>query len=178
MFSHGAVLASIHIRSYNLPMKNRGAKKASQKVVAISGGFDPVHIGHVRMINEAKKLGHTLIVILNNDHWLVKKKGFAFMPEQERKEVIEGFRAVDKVVLTKHGSHHVPDETDMSVCHMLEELRPDIFANGGDRFHNNVPEVAVCNALGITMVFNVGVGGKVQSSSELVLKVKKFQKKP
>lgn len=150
-------------------MKKRSGKK---KVVALSGGFDPVHIGHVRMFNEAKKLGDMLVVILNNDHWLKKKKGFAFMSEHERKEVIEGFRAVDKVVLTKHQE----DPTDMSVCHMLEELRPNIFGNGGDRFLDNVPEVAVCNALDITMVFNIGAGGKVQSSSHLVQKVKKLQK--
>lgn len=134
----------------------------------VSGGFDPVHIGHVRMFNEARALGDRLVVILNNDNWLMLKKGFAFMPEAERKEVIEAFRTVDEVVLTKHEA----GTTDMSICKALEDLRPDIFANGGDRKLENIPEVATCEAIGCEMVFNVGRGGKVQSSSELAKKIR------
>ena len=133
-------------------------------VVAVSGGFDPVHIGHVRMFDEAKKLGDELVVILNNDHWLRKKKGYAFMPEQQRKEVIEAFRSVDRVVLTVHSEN----PSDMSVCEDLRLLRPDIFANGGDRKLDNVPEVAVCDEIGCKMIFNIGDGGKVQSSSWMI----------
>lgn len=133
-------------------------------VVAVSGGFDPVHIGHVRLFQEAKKLGDELVVILNNDNWLRKKKRHVFMPEQERKEVLEALRAVDRVVLTSHGEN--PE--DMSVAAELAELKPDIFANGGDRFADNVPEVAVCKHIGCKMVFQVGRGGKVQSSSWLL----------
>jgi cytidyltransferase-like protein len=155
----------------------KSAQKTERIIVAISGGFDPVHIGHVRMFNEAKALGHKLIVILNNDAWLHKKKGFVFMPEHERKEVIEGFRAVDEVVFTKHGTEHVPDATDMSVCHMLHEIKPHIFANGGDRFADNIPEAVVCRELGIETIFNVGQGGKVQSSSWLVKKLKENKDK-
>lgn len=137
-----------------------------KKTVVVSGGFDPVHIGHVRMFNEARALGDRLVVILNNDNWLMVKKGFVFMPEAERKEVIEAFRAVDEVVFTKHKA----GTTDMSICKVLEELRPDIFANGGDRKLENIPEVATCKAIGCEMVFSVGWGGKVQSSSELTKK--------
>ena len=68
----------------------------------MSGGFDPIHVGHVRMFQEAKKLGDELVVILNNDNWLKKKKGYAFMPEEERKEVIEGLRPVDRVIISGH----------------------------------------------------------------------------
>ena len=89
------------------------------------------------------------------------------MPEAERKEIIEGFSCVDEVVLTKHG----PNDEDVSVCASLEEIRPSIYANGGDRKADNIPEYALCNQLGIEMIFNVG-GGKVQSSSELVNKYK------
>ena len=135
-----------------------------KKVVVISGGFDPVHIGHVRMFEESKKLGDHLIVILNNDNWLKKKKGYFFMPEHERMEVLKGFMAIDEVFL----SLHEDDPTDMSVCAELKVLRPHIFANGGDRVQDNVPEVAVCNETGTEMIFNVGQGGKVQSSSWLV----------
>lgn len=138
-------------------------------VVAVSGGFDPVHIGHVRMFEEARKLGDRLVVIVNNDNWLRKKKGFAFMPQEERMEIIRGFRAVDEVVLTAH----VEDPTDMSVCEALRALRPDVFANGGDRKVDNVPELAVCAEIGCEMAWNVGPGGKVQSSSWLVDKAAK-----
>lgn len=141
------------------------AKKKKQKVVAVSGGFDPVHAGHVRLFNEAKKLGDSLVVILNNDNWLKKKKGYVFMPEKERKEVIKAFRAVDKVVITKHPRH----PKDMSVCRELNMICPDIFANGGDRTKKNVPEADLCRRLGIKMVWNVG-GGKIQSSSWLLNK--------
>lgn len=133
------------------------------KTVAVSGGFDPVHIGHVRMFEEARKLGDRLVVIVNNDNWLTAKKGYAFMPEAERKAILEYLRPVDEVVLTAHSPH--PE--DMSVCDALRRLKPDIFANGGDRKSDNIPEYQVCEELGIEMVFNVG-GEKVQSSSELV----------
>src|SRR3989344_8893138 len=114
-------------------------KIARQKpiVVAVSGGFDPVHIGHVRLFREAKALGHYLVVILNNDNWLLKKKGFFFMPQDERKEIIESFVAVDEVVLTEHSQ----DPEDMSVCEALKKVKPHIFANGGDRTKTNIPEV-------------------------------------
>ncbi len=144
-----------------------------QRVVATSGGFDPVHIGHVRMFIEAKKLGDKLVVIANNDNWLRAKKGFNFMPEAERKEIIEAFAAVDEVILTLHE----PGCTDMSVCKELELLKPDVFANGGDRKADNIPEYEVCERLGIHMEFNVGHGGKVQSSSDLVKAAKLHEKK-
>ena len=136
------------------------------KIVAVSGGFDPLHIGHVRLFREAKKLGENLVVILNNDNWLRKKKGYVFMRQHERKEIIEALESVDKVIVTGHKRN----PTDMSVCAELFALRPDIFANGGDRTKKNIPEVAVCKKIGCKMVFNVGRGGKVQSSSWLLAK--------
>jgi cytidyltransferase-like protein len=133
----------------------------------VSGGFDPVHVGHVRMFNEAKKLGDRLVVIVNNDNWLFTKKGYVFMPEEERVEIIRAFGAVDEVILTSH----IPDDPDRSVCAELEKIKPDIFANGGDRWANNVPEAMLCRKMGIQLVDNVG-GGKANSSSELVKNVK------
>ena len=133
-------------------------------VVAVSGGFDPLHIGHVRMFEEAKKLGDKLVVILNNDHWLKKKKGFVFMPASERQELIANIKWVDEVILTSHG----PEPDDMSVCAELAQIKPDIFANGGDRQVGNIPEVMVCEAQGTQLIFNIGHGGKVQSSSWLL----------
>jgi len=146
--------------------------KKKKIVVAVSGGFDPIHIGHVRLFKEAKALGDELIVVLNNDNWLNSKKGFCFMPQGERKEVIEGIKWVDKVVITGHEKN----TKDRSVCRELKKIRPDIFANGGDRFADNIPEVEVCKKIGCKMVFNIGEGGKVQSSSWLVKKFLKRQK--
>lgn len=139
-------------------------KRDKKTVVAVSGGFDPLHVGHIRLFASAKKLGDVLIVILNNDNWLREKKNLVFMTEKERKEIIEAIGVVDRVVLTKHSPH----PTDMSVCRELIKLKPDIFANGGDRTRKNIPEVAVCKAIGCRAVFNVGSGGKIQSSSSLV----------
>ena len=129
-----------------------------EKIVTVSGGFDPVHIGHVRMIREASKLGK-LVVILNNDTFLIRKKGSPFMPLEERKEILENIKGVDSVFVSI-------DEDD-SVCKSLEAIKPDIFANGGDRKdESEIRETEVCKRLGIEMIFNVG-GGKVQSSSWL-----------
>ncbi len=153
-------------------MKKKAVSKKKKTVVAVSGGFDPVHIGHIRMFKRAKELGDELVVILNNDHWLRKKKGYVFMPDHERKELIESIGIVDRVILTGHA----PNPNDMSVCAELTALRPDIFANGGDRHQGNVPEVKVCNDIGCKMVDNVGDGGKVQSSSRLIENFKKLFK--
>jgi D-beta-D-heptose 7-phosphate kinase/D-beta-D-heptose 1-phosphate adenosyltransferase len=145
------------------PKKETRATKV--RWVAVSGGFDPLHIGHVRMFREARKLGDKLVVIVNNDNWLKLKKGFAFMPEKERKEIIENFPFVDKVVLTDHRK----DDDDMSVNRTLARVRPDIFANGGDRKNiRDIPEAVVCKKYGIKMLFNLGEGGKVQSSSWMI----------
>lgn len=143
-------------------------KRAGQKEkwVAVSGGFDPLHIGHVRLFKASRTLGDRLVVIINNDNWLRAKKGFAFMPQKERGEIIRAFPFVDKVVFTDHKKN----DPDMSVVSILKKLRPAIFANGGDRkpSGNPVPEAALCRKLGIKVAYNVGRGGKVQSSSWMI----------
>lgn len=141
--------------------------KKKKIIVTVSGGMDPVHIGHVRMFQEAKKLGDKLVVILNNDNWLKKKKNHIFMNQKERKEILESLSCVDKVVLTGHRKN----PTDMSVCAELATIKPDIFANGGDRkSESDIPEAQLCRNIGTKMVFNIGRGGKVQSSSWLLAK--------
>lgn len=136
-------------------------------VVVVSGGFDPVHIGHIKMFQQAKMLGDKLVVILNNDNWLRTKKGYVFMNEHDRATLLKSIRYIDDVIITTHAPH----AQDMSVCTELKLVRPHIFANGGDRNIGNIPEVYLCNDLGIKMVWNVG-GGKLASSSELVKQAK------
>ncbi|MFA7290451.1 MAG: adenylyltransferase/cytidyltransferase family protein, partial [Melioribacteraceae bacterium] len=140
------------------------------KIVVVSGGFDPIHIGHIRYMQEAKKLGDKLIVIVNNDNWFKIKGKPVFMPESERKEIIEALDCVDEVIISEHSKN----TKDISVCNELAKIKPDIFANGGDRFADNIPEFALCNSSDIEMVFNVGRGGKIRSSSKLL---KKYSKK-
>src|SRR3989338_11499152 len=88
-------------------------------IVAVSGGFDPIHIGHIRLIKEAKKLGDKLVVILNNDNWLKNKKTQIFIHQKERKEILEAVREVDEVVL----SNHPRNPKDMSVSGELIKIR-------------------------------------------------------
>jgi D-beta-D-heptose 7-phosphate kinase/D-beta-D-heptose 1-phosphate adenosyltransferase len=140
-------------------------RRTKPRWVAVSGGFDPIHIGHVRMFQEARKFGDKLVVILNNDNWLRAKKGFAFMPQKERAELLRAFPGVDKVVITDHKKN----DRDKSVNHALAKLRPAIFANGGDRRKTkDILEANTCKRFGIKLVFGVGKGGKVQSSSWMI----------
>lgn len=126
--------------------------------VAVSGGFDPLHVGHVRYIEAAAEFGR-VVVILNTDRFLMEKKGFVFMPWEERAEILRSLRCVAAVMKCI--------DKDQTVCETLDLLAPDIFAKGGDRHEDNTPEVAVCQRNGIRMVWGCG-GDKVQSSSWLV----------
>lgn len=126
--------------------------------VCISGGFDPVHVGHLRMIKEASQFGK-LIVIVNSDEWLMRKKGYIFMPFDERCEILAAFSGVTDTTGV--------DDSDDSVCKALINLKPTYFANGGDRRSDNTPEIKLCEKLGIELLWYVG-GGKVQSSMDLV----------
>jgi len=149
--------------------------KKKKIIVAVSGGFDPIHVGHIQLFKKAKSLGNELVVILNNDNWLKKKKGFIFIPQDERKQIIKSLKWINRVIITGHG----PDPEDMSVNDELKKLRPDIFANGGDRATKKdipVPEVAICKTINCKMVFNIGKGGKIQSSSWLLEKFLKSLK--
>jgi len=130
--------------------------------IAVSGGFDPIHKGHVQMIREAAEYGN-VIVILNSDEWLTKKKGYKFMSFEERAYIAGNIKGVSIVTNV--------NDSDGTVCAALRRFRPDYFANGGDRYETNTPEMDVCKELGITMLWNIG-GGKIQSSSTLVSKAK------
>ena len=126
-------------------------------VVAVSGYFDPLHVGHLEYIKMAKQLGDKLIVIVNSDKQAELKKGKSFMNENDRVEIIGALKCVDEVFLSI--------DEDKSVCKSLEAIKPDIFANGGDRSLSEIPETAVMEKYNIKMVD--GLGEKIRSSSEI-----------
>ena len=140
-------------------------------ISVISGGFDPLHSGHIEYIKSAKKLGNKLVVALNSDEWLVKKKGKFFLPFYERKKILESISFVDEVIGF--------EDDDLGSCknalEYLKEKYPKdkiIFCNGGDRNDSNIPEQDI---KGIEFKFSVGGGDKKNSSSD-ILKDWSFQK--
>ena len=130
------------------------------KIVAVSGYFDPLHIGHIEYLELASELAEDgrLIVILNNDKQAKLKKGFVYMSEQDRKRILESLWMVDEVVISI--------DKDKTVCKTLKKISPDIFAKGGDRFANEIPETKTCKELGIKIVD--GLGKKIRSSTEIL----------
>ena len=126
-------------------------------VVAVSGYFDPLHVGHLEYLEMAKQLGDKLIVIVNSDKQAELKKGKSFMNENDRVEIIGALKCVDEVFLSI--------DEDKSVCKSLEAIKPDIFANGGDRILSEIPETAVMEKYNIKMVD--GLGEKNRSSSAI-----------
>ncbi len=168
--SHGKNIGTMQGSILSLPQEIR-VKMISQGMmmnmvdkatIAVSGGFDPIHKGHIRMLKDACSYGD-LIIILNGDSWLERKKGKPFMSADERKEILESIRYVHRVYI--HNSK-LDDVSDA-----LKLLRPTYFANGGDRNEENTPESSVCRDLGIVELYNIG-GEKVQSSSWLLEKFK------
>jgi cytidyltransferase-like protein len=146
------------------------------KVILISGGFDPVHKGHIECIQNAKKLAEQVWIGLNNDSWLRRKKGKSFMKEGERKFIMESLRDVDYVYVMNpliHGDDTAIDFIDHARKKFVNQngdLPKGVmaFGNGGDRTETTTPENDVCNSYGIESVW--GLGKKIQSSSWLLEK--------
>ena len=127
------------------------------KIVAVSGYFDPIHVGHLEYLKLSKDLGDKLVVIVNNNYQCVLKKGKPFMDENDRVQIVKSLKMVDEVFLSI--------DMDKTVCASLEAIKPDIFANGGDRSKREVPESAICKKYNIQMTD--GLGDKIRSSSDL-----------
>ena len=134
-------------------------------IVFTSGYFDPLHFGHIELFELAKKLGDKLIVAVNNDNQTMQKKGFVFMPAEEKVKIIQAIKWVDEVIISI--------DRDQTQCETLRLVKPDIFAKGGDRYAYEIPESSVCKELGIKIID--GLGAKIQSSSDLVAKAKQVQ---
>lgn len=134
------------------------------KTLCSSGGFDPLHDGHVAYLEHAKEIadfmGARHVVILNSDAWLERKKGYKCLSWEQRARILRGLRCVDEVVAV--------DDTDGTVCEALRRLKPDFFAKGGDRDQTNTPEQETCGYLNIEVLWGVGGTDKKDSSSELV----------
>jgi D-beta-D-heptose 7-phosphate kinase/D-beta-D-heptose 1-phosphate adenosyltransferase len=156
-----------------------GEKSNQRPIYMTSGGFDPMHVGHVRCIAGTYDLASNkdihpwqmlglVVVVVNADSFLIRKKGYAFMPLEERMEIINSIKGVDFVV---------PWETDgdQTVCQAIELLRPNYFTKGGDRFDaQTIPEWNICQEINCKIITGVGRGGKVQSSSDLVFRANNF----
>jgi len=128
------------------------------KLVAASGYFDPLHVGHIEYLMRARTLGDKLVVIVNNDYQAGLKKGNPFMIEGDRIQIVRSLRMVDQVFLSI--------DLDPTVCKSLAFLKPQIFAKGGDRFSNEIPEAKVCQDNNIIIVDSLGE--KIRSSSKYI----------
>tara|TARA_X000000950_G_scaffold289303_1_gene411743 strand:- start:3680 stop:4480 length:801 start_codon:yes stop_codon:yes gene_type:complete len=143
----------------------------NKTIVVVSGGFDPIHSGHISYLEDSKKLGDKLIVALNSDDWLLEKKGAFFMPFKERSNILKNLNMVDQVIDFK-------DDEVGSCINALEKVKKKyknhkiIFANGGDRTQQNIPEMKVKD---VDFVFAIGGSQKLNSSS-LILKNSKYYK--
>ncbi len=135
--------------------------------VLVSGGFDPIHSGHIAYFTAAKELGDELWVAINSDQWLKNKKGKRFMPIKERAEIVKNLKMVDRVIVNF-------DDSDGSACGAIYKamsLGADkiIFANGGDRDRENTPEECIYgNMEAVEFVFGVGGTDKINSSSRIL----------
>ena len=137
------------------------------KIVVVSGGFDPIHSGHLAYFREAKELGMYLIVGVNSDEWLMRKKGYVFMPIEEREEIIKSIKYVNGV-----NRFNDDDDSSIDLLNKVKYWYPSdeiIFANGGDRNESNCRELSV---EGVKFVYGVGGTDKKNSSSEIVEKVR------
>ena len=137
------------------------------KIVVVSGGFDPIHSGHLAYFKEAKELGMYLIVGVNSDEWLMRKKGYVFMPIEEREEIVRSIKYVNGV-----NRFNDDDDSAIDLLNKVKYWYPSdeiIFANGGDRNESNCRELSV---EGVEFVYGVGGKDKLNSSSEIVEKVR------
>ena len=138
-----------------------------KKIIILSGGFDPLHIGHLKMFKAAKEQADIIIVGANSDHWLTRKKGQPFMIHDERLEILKAIKYIDYV--------YTFNDDDDTACDLIKKVIEKyenheveiLFGNGGDRTVTSTPEIEFCNQNGVQLLWKIG-GGKIQSSSNLI----------
>lgn len=128
-------------------------------MIMLSGGFDPLHSGHVDYIRVAGYYFDEVFIALNSDEWLMKKKGYVFMPFEERAAILFGMKKVREVIAV--------DDSDGTVCEAIRRIKPEAFGNGGDRGPHNTPEAKLCEQMGIEVIYELG-GEKSNSSSVIM----------
>lgn len=133
-----------------------------KKIVLVTGGFDPIHSGHIAYFKEAKKLGDVLVVGVNSDAWLTRKKGTPFMPYHERAEIVGNIVGVDRVIDFNDDDGSAKNAIDIVRTHYPQDKI--IFANGGDRTHLDIPEMDIQDD-NLQFVFGAGGFNKANSSS-------------
>jgi len=141
----------------------------NKPTVMVSGGFDPVHVGHIRMIREAAKYGD-VIVIANSDEWLHREKGFIFMEFSSRYEILDSLKGVVLVDSV--------NDSDGTVCDAISRHKPTYFANGGNRRKDNTPEVMLCKKIGVELLWGIGGEEKVAATADLTRKTRNFELPP
>lgn len=161
-----SMLSLLDSEIVTMEMAEKMCRDCRTKVVAVAGGFDPLHLGHIEHMQMARKLGSYLVVLVSNTDDMKRKKGYEFMPMEQRVRILDELRCVDFVVPTV--------DEDGTQAKTLGKIKVDIYAKGGDRTADNMPEgeVEACRKSGITLVY--GVGKRLESSSELVHKAMKF----
>ena len=132
---------------------------AQKKIIALSGGFDPIHDAHIDLIKHAAQLGE-VVIILNSDKWLLKEKGYVFMEYVRRACILRSIKYVKRVTPA--------EDSDGTVCEALSRLEPDMFGNGGPRTEENTQEKELCEKLGIELVWDLGYSHHDCSDQSLV----------
>lgn len=132
------------------------------KTIMLSGGFDPIHEGHLKMFKAAKVMGYAVIVVVNSDKWLLKKKGYLFQTLETRMDIIKELKSIDQV--------YPALDADGTVCESLLHIQPDFFGNGGDRTSESTPEKEFCKTGNIEMIYGLGGFDKPNSSSSINIK--------
>lgn len=132
--------------------------EVSNQLVCISGAFDPLHLGHIRLIQGCKYFGN-IVIILNSDEWAKKTHGFMLTPWHDRREILLHIKDVSGVVPV--------DDDDGTVCEALRRVKPNIFANGGKRIKRNTPERQICEELNIKMIWGIGGGEREQYTDHI-----------